>query len=102
MQLQYDLIVVGTGFASSFFLLSYLERLGPHARIASMATTQSPQLEPRGGVAVREPDSAETVEVHGRLWRRVELLVDGHPEDATERLSAANDVQRRSGLAADL
>ena len=45
MQLQYDLIVVGTGFASSFFLLSYLERLGPHARVLVLerGTRESPQ-----------------------------------------------------------
>ena len=29
----YDLAVVGTGFASSFFLLRYLERAGPNARV---------------------------------------------------------------------
>ena len=99
-------------FASSFFLLSYLERLGPHARVLVLerGTRESPQwqrlnrrnssLEAESLFANR--NSAETVEVHGRLWRRVELLVGGHPEDATERLSAANDVQRWSGLAADL
>ncbi|MEN9579518.1 MAG: hypothetical protein RJA70_2527 [Pseudomonadota bacterium] len=29
----YDLLVVGTGFASSFFLRAYLEKVGPEARV---------------------------------------------------------------------
>ncbi len=30
---KYDLIIVGTGFASSFFLQKYLQKAGPHKRI---------------------------------------------------------------------
>lgn len=30
---QYDVIVVGTGFAGAFFLLRYLQRAGPEARV---------------------------------------------------------------------
>ena len=94
MDQDYDLIVVGTGFASSFFLSVYLARCRADARILVLERgrrdTHAWQLRHRRPAStvspshLCQPPPPQTVVLHAGLGRRLQLLVGG---------DAAHDAQ---------
>jgi choline dehydrogenase-like flavoprotein len=71
MPAHYDLIIVGTGFASSFFLMRYLEHAPPNARILVLERgnedTKAWQLANRQHTSI-DPDDLVENENPGKEW----------------------------------
>jgi choline dehydrogenase-like flavoprotein len=69
---KFDLIVVGTGFASSFFLYSYLKKAGPSARILVLERGPDEdfdtQLEMRAGSSLDDQSLFRHNHPH-KIWR---------------------------------
>ena len=71
MPARYDVIIVGTGFASSFFLMRYLEHAPPNARILVLERgnedTKAWQLANRQHTSI-DPDDLVENENPGKEW----------------------------------
>ena len=111
MSARYDLIIVGTEFAGTFFLMRYLEGAPATVRVLVLVLERGgsddkawqlanrPPLQHRPGTGVPQPDAGQTVVHEPGLRRQFQVLARRHDPHDAGGFSAQVALRRRPRLA---
>jgi len=108
MSARYDLIIVGTGFAGTFFLMRYLEGAPATVRVLVLERgsddkawqlANRPPLQHRPRTGVPQPDAGQTVVHEPGLRRQFQVLARRHDPHDAGGFSAQVALRRRPRLA---